>query len=98
MTLAYLRNLPIKRKLTVAVLGTTTIALLLACGTFVIYERLSSRRAIARNLAVLADALGRNSAAALSFAETQDTKENAAEVMAALAAEPAVVAACLYTE
>jgi methyl-accepting chemotaxis protein len=94
----YFRNLPIKRKMTVAVLVTTTIALLLACGTFVAYERLTSRRAMARNLTVLADALARNSGAALSFSEIQDTKESAAKILAALGAEPAVVAACLYTE
>ena len=96
--MAYFRNLRIKRKMTVALLGTTTLALLLACGTFVIYERASSRRAMARNLDVLADALARNCGAALSFAEIQDTKEGAAKILAALGAERAVVAACLYTE
>lgn len=95
---ASFRNLPIKRKMTLAVLGTTTIALLLACATFVVYERVSSRRAMERNLVVLANALARNTGAALSFAEIQDTKEGAAKILAALGAEPAVVAACLYTE
>lgn len=93
--MASFRNLPIKRKMTVAVLGTTTIALLLACGTFVAYERVNSRRAMARNLTVLADALARNSVAALSFGKGYE--EDAAKILKALNAEPAVVAACLYT-
>jgi methyl-accepting chemotaxis protein len=52
---------------------------------------------MARNLTVLADALARNSGAALSFADLQDTEEGAAEILSALSAERAVVAACLYT-
>jgi len=98
MTFAFFRNLPIKRKMALALLGTTTIALLLACGTFVVYERANSRRAMARNLTVLGDALARNSGAALTFAEIQDTREGGAKILAALGAEPSVVAACLYTE
>ena len=96
--MSFFRNLPIKRKMSVAVLGTTTIALLAACGTFLAYERVSFQDAMASNLTVLADALGRNSVAVLSFAKLQDTKADAEEILAALGADPAVIAACLYTD
>jgi methyl-accepting chemotaxis protein len=79
--------------MTVAVLGTTTIALLVACATFVAYERVNFRQSMARNLTVLADALARNSPAAISF----DTKDEAEEILAALGADPSVMAACLYS-
>ena len=92
------RNLPIRRKMSVAVLGTTTIALVVACGAFLAYERVTFRGAMARNLGVLAEALAHNSAAALAFADVQDTTEDAEKTLKALGAEPAVVVAGLYTE
>ena len=49
------RDLPIKRKMTIAVLGTSGIALILACVAFIVYERHSFRIAMVRNLTVLAD-------------------------------------------
>ncbi len=94
----FFRHLPIKQKMSLAVLGTTAIALLAACATFVAYERITFRQAMARNLTVLADALARNSVAALSFSKIQDTKDDAAAVLLALSADPAVRAACLYTD
>src|SRR4051794_5211199 len=96
MAFLSLRDLSIKRKLSMAVLGTTMIALLAACGAFLVFERLSYRQTMGRNLAVLADALAHNSAAALSFADLQDTTSDVEATLKALTAEPAVVAACLY--
>lgn len=86
------RDLPIKRKMTIAVLGTTGIALLLACLAFIIYERQSFRSAMTRNLTVLADVLALNSTATLSF----NNQDEAAETLQALKVEPSVAGACLY--
>ena len=86
------RDLPIKRKMTIAVLGTTGLALIAACLAFIIYERHSFRGAMVRSLTVLADVLARNSTAALSF----NTQEDAEETLQALKAEPSVAGACLY--
>jgi hypothetical protein len=73
-------DLPIRYKLRVAFLGTILVALLLACGTFVIYDMISFRRSLANNLTVLADALGNNGTAALRFAgETESAKSDAEE-------------------
>ena len=68
------------------------IALLVACGTFVAYERLSFRQTMARTLTVLADTLARTSRAAISF-----DQKDAEETLQALGAEPTVIAACLYS-
>jgi PAS domain S-box-containing protein len=90
-------DLPIRYKLRVAFLGTILGALLLACGTFVIYDMISFRRSLANNLTVLADALGNNSTAALRFAgETESAKSDAEETLRALAFKHAVVSGCLY--
>ena len=85
-------DLPIKRKLTVAVLGTTLVTLLAACAAFLAYERVTFRRLMVRNLTVLVDALASNSTAALSFTNPDD----AAETLRALSVKPTVEAACLY--
>ena len=91
-------NLPIRYKLRVAFLGTILVALLLACGTFVIYDMITFRQSLVNNLNVLADALGNNSTAALRFAgETEGAKSDAEETLQALAFKPSVVAGCLYT-
>jgi methyl-accepting chemotaxis protein len=89
---SFFRDLPIRRKMTVAVLGTTTITLLATCATFVVYERMTFQRSMARNLTVLADVLARNSPAAISF----DSQEEAREILSSLGADPSVTAACLY--
>ena len=93
MNLHFFRNMPIRRKLTVAIVGTATIALLVACVTFVAYELVTFREAMAGKLSILADVLGTNSTAALQFQNPED----ATEILRALAAEPEIDSACLYT-
>lgn len=87
-------NLPIRRKLVVAFLGITSAALLLACTAFIVHEMNEFRAALARNLTVLADALGKNCTAALSFANEGDAEET----LQALSFEPSVVSGGLYTD
>src|SRR5215472_455397 len=58
-----------------------------------IFDFLEMRRSMTSDLATLADALARNSTAALTF---RDAKA-AQDVLEALRAEPGVRAACLYT-
>jgi PAS domain S-box-containing protein len=90
-------NLPIRHKLRVAFLGTILMAVLLACGAFMIYDVISFRKSLATNLTVLADALGEISTAALSFAgETEAAKTDAEETLQALGFKPSVVACALY--
>ena len=58
------RNLPIQRKLTLAMLLTTAVALALACAAFFVYEFITYRDTLERDMTVLADVLGQNSTAA----------------------------------
>jgi signal transduction histidine kinase/ActR/RegA family two-component response regulator/HAMP domain-containing protein len=89
-----LQDLPVKRQLMLVILLTCSAALLLACGALAAYEVIDFRRALVRDMTVLADVLAKNTRAALAF---QD--EGAAqETLQALQAEPYVTAAWLYTQ
>jgi two-component sensor histidine kinase/HAMP domain-containing protein len=88
----FFRNLSIKRKLTLIDLLTTTIALCVACGAFIVYERVSFRRTVLRELTVTAEIIGRNSTAALAF----DDARTAEEILSALRAQRHIVSACIY--
>ena len=87
-----LADLPIKRKLTLISVLTSGLALLLACGVFIIYEQQTFREDMARELTVAARIVGFNSASALSFHD----EESARETLLGLAAQPSIVHACLY--
>jgi len=90
--MAWLTNLPIKRKLTLVILSTCSVVLCLACGVLAIYEVLEFRRTMVRDTTVLADVLAKNTGAALAFSD----EEAAEETLLALQAEPYVSEACLY--
>jgi signal transduction histidine kinase/ActR/RegA family two-component response regulator len=87
-----LRDLPIKRKLMVVILLTSSFALLLMGSALIIYERMTFRHALASNMNVLAQIIGANSTAALAF----DDAKSAREILAALLAENQVRAAAIY--
>src|SRR5258708_35316006 len=87
-----LRNLPVKRKLMVVILLTSSVALLLMGSALVIYERIAFRHALAVNMNVLAQIIGSNSTAALAF----DDPKNAREILGALLAENQTKAAPSY--
>ena len=95
------RDLPIKRKMAVAMLGTTVSALLLACAAFVAYERVTSRALLAQNLTVIADILADDISGTLAVTDNtgalaETMSEDAEKMLRALSAEPSIVAACLY--
>ena len=87
----WLQNLPIKRKLTLVILLACATVGLLLCGALAAYEVYEFRRAMVRDMTVLADVLAKNTRAALTF---QD-EDAAHEILLALQAEPYVEATCL---
>lgn len=93
-----LRDVPIKRKLMLGVLLSSTASLVLASVAYVAYERATYRNDQTRTLTILADVLAANSTAALSLSEATDTKGEAEDILKALEAEPDVVSAALYRE
>jgi PAS domain S-box-containing protein len=86
------KDLPIRSKLMTILLAITGAALTLTCLAFIAYEYVSFRHAATNNLRTLGQIIATNSTAALAF----DNRSDAQEVLAALKAEPHVVAAGLY--
>ncbi|MPZ76740.1 MAG: HAMP domain-containing protein [Deltaproteobacteria bacterium] len=86
------RNLPIKHKLTLLSVLASCSALILACGAFVAYDGWSFRQAMLQTISTEAHIVGANSAASLLFGDPR----SATDTLAALSAEPAVIAAGVY--
>jgi methyl-accepting chemotaxis protein len=87
-----LHDVPIKRKLTIIAMFTTTLALTLACATFTIYDQVVLRRDLIRDLSSTAEMIGLNSASALSFSDPGAAEET----LKSLGAHRNVMAACVY--
>ena len=88
----FLQRAPLKRKLIVITMFTTTLALALACVTFVICDQVILRRNLLRDLSSTAEMIGFNSASALSF----NDPVSAEQTLKSLTAYPHIVAACVY--
>lgn len=86
------RDLPIKRKLTTVIMLTCALVLLLACGAFVAYEFLLSRRALVETVQTLATVAGENSTAMIAF----ENKSEAQRMLQILQADPRILGAALY--
>jgi PAS domain S-box-containing protein len=85
-------DLPIKHKLTLISLLTTTIALLLACAGFVAYELVAFKKDLVGDVSSAAEIIGYNSASALSFNDAG----SAEQTLKGLIAKPHIIAACIY--
>jgi signal transduction histidine kinase len=88
------RDLPIRRKLTVIIMATSSAALLLACSAFVLHDLVSFRRLLVADLSTLARIIGSNSTGAILFNDAR----RAGETLAALEAETNVLWACIYDQ
>jgi signal transduction histidine kinase/CheY-like chemotaxis protein len=88
------RDISIKRKMIGIIMATSTVALMLACSTFLAYELVTYRSTVTQQLTTLAQIVAESSTAALAF----DDRRAARETLAALRAEPNLVAACIYTK
>jgi signal transduction histidine kinase/CheY-like chemotaxis protein len=87
-----LANVSLGRKLTLVTMTTTVIVLVLACVSVLGVEFASYRNKLDRDTAILADVVGANCTAALSFSD----KSAALEALRALRANQHVTAACVY--
>ena len=87
------KDWPIQRKLTGMALFSTGLALLLVLVAFVVNDMLTLRNMIEARMTVLADVIGTNSTAALTFRD----QKAAAETLAALKQAPHITFAEIYT-
>ena len=86
------RDLSIRRKLTLLVMGTTTFALLLACALFVAYDVIDARERMREDLSVVAEGVIITVTPAVDFGDAM----GAEEVLAALRARPSITVARIY--
>jgi len=89
-----LRDMSIRRKLTVIILSITAVSLLLACAMMVGYDLIMYRRAMVSDVSTLAAMLADNSTAALTFHDDQAGND----VLRSLRTQPHITAACLYSQ
>ena len=87
------QDLSIKGKVQAAILFTTGAALLLSAAAFLAYDLVTYRRAMENDLSTLADLIGSNSTAALTFNDPKAAKE----ILQGLRAQPHIVSACIYS-
>src|SRR5262245_59957361 len=91
--MAFFRDRSIKQKLTLIMMVTSAIALLLSITVLAAYDVVSFRQQMAGDLVTLAEGVGANSAAALSF----DLPQSGEEILLhSLRAQPRIVAAALF--
>ncbi len=86
------RDVPIRLKLTILLAGIVGVAMLLACGSFVVNEVRRTKSSMADQVSVMAELLGANSVAALAFHDA----DSAEQVLSSLRLEPNVVFACIF--
>ena len=87
-----LKNLSIRHKMTLIMTVSTCVAILLAGGAFLIFDVYNFRQSSARDLETIAQVLGSNSTAAMTFKDSTSGDE----VLQALSARGHVSAACVY--
>jgi two-component system sensor histidine kinase/response regulator len=87
------REASIRQKITRIVLVASGVAVLVACTVFAVYDVTTFRLSMANDLTTLAEILGANSSAALTFGD----QEAAHEILGSLTARPHIVEACILT-
>ena len=88
------RNISIKNKITLITTLTCMVVLILLLISFTILEFTISRTALVEKVATLAEVIGTNSTAALTF----NDQKSAEATLSALSAESEIVSAAIYTE
>ena len=87
-----LKDLSIKRKLTVVTMVTSSAALVIASLLFVAYDYVTFKRDMVTELSTMADIVGGNSTAALSF----DDRDSATQILSRLGVRESIVRAVLF--
>lgn len=88
----FLRDVSIRNKLRWIIMITSSVALLISCCAFIIYELVSFQNSMTRELSMMADVIAANSNAALEFNDPLVGEET----LGALEADPRIVVAAIY--
>jgi PAS domain S-box-containing protein len=88
----HFRDIPIRLKLQAIILVTCTVSLFIAVAVFAVYDREAFVRSKVAELRTMAEIVGSNSTAALSFGDSASARE----LLSALKANKHLVHACIY--
>lgn len=88
-----LRNIPIRRKLTLLIVLISTVSLLLASIAFITSDRISIQQTVSDNLRTMANIIAANSSAALLFSDP----DAAQETLGFLKSQQHIQAAAIYS-
>gem|GEM_PF-1182112 len=86
------KDISIKRKLICIIMLTSIVALLSASIAFGVYDMITLRRIMVRDIFMLSQIMGANSTAALAFNDPKAAAEN----LEAFKSNPHIVASCIY--
>lgn len=90
-------NLPVRRKLTVMVMGITFTSVSLTCAAFISYDIYFTRQSLVNELVLVGDIIGKRTAPGLQFPSLGDEfKEKATQNLQDLQSKDSIVLACLY--
>ena len=87
-----LRNIPIRRKLTMLIVAISTVSLLLASTAFITSDRINTQQTVSDHLGTMADIIAANSSAALLFSDPVAAQET----LGFLNSQPHIQAAAIY--
>jgi len=87
-----LRDIPIRRKLTLLIVVISTVSLLLASTAFITSDRINTQQTVSDNLGTMADIIAANSSAALLFSDPMAAQET----LGFLSSQPYIQAAAIY--
>ncbi len=83
----------VRRKLTTTVLTTSAVTLIAACTVFLVYDYVTLRSRLVRDVTMLADIVGSNSTAAMTFKDAAA----ATDILRATSINEHILSACLFT-
>ncbi|HLY97813.1 MAG TPA: ATP-binding protein [Candidatus Angelobacter sp.] len=89
-----LRNAPIRKKLLIIIMLTSSVALVLASVGFITYEVSTYKQRMALRMALLSEIMGANSTAAITFGDS----ESAGTLLASLSSQKYIENACIYNQ
>ncbi|OFY87764.1 MAG: hypothetical protein A3F72_02680 [Bacteroidetes bacterium RIFCSPLOWO2_12_FULL_35_15] len=92
MKIINIRNVPIKHKMILIIMLITTIALSFACLVFVIYDEINFKKKIAEQLQSVAEIIGENNTAAITFMDADAAKGS----LNSLKVNKNIIVACIY--
>src|SRR4030095_14642070 len=92
--MAAFHNRSIQSKITTVIMLTSCAALMAACAGFIVYELLTYRTTLVRQLSVLTEITGKNCNVPVSF----NNAEQAEGILANLSTEKQIIAAAIYKD